>query len=76
MQDNEREYEIAEALGRIEGTLFAMRSELLGNGQPGRIQRLEDRVNKHEKNQWFHSAVIVPLNFLIHAITTHFGVRA
>jgi hypothetical protein len=52
-----------------------MRRELLGNGQPGRIQILEDRVDKHSRNQWLHSTIIVPLNFILHAMAAHFGFK-
>lgn len=52
-----------------------MRRELLGNGQPGRIQLLEDRVDKHSRNQWIHTTVIVPLNFIIHGLAAHFGFK-
>ncbi len=41
------EAEIREALGRIETEQRAIRRELLGNGQPGRIQMIETKVSEH-----------------------------
>ena len=67
--------ELMLAVGRIETEQKNLRQELLGNGQPGRIQNLEERVSSHEKKQWMHSAVIVPLNFAIHTLAAHFGFK-
>ena len=67
--------ELMLAIGRVETEQKNLRQELLGNGQPGRIQNLEKQVSSHEKKQWIHSTVIVPLNFVIHVIVAHFGFK-
>lgn len=62
-------------VGEIKTEQQNLRRELLGNGQPGRIQMLENRVDSHQKKQWAHSVIIVPLNFVLHAIAAHFGFK-
>lgn len=67
--------ELMSALARIEERQDALRQELLGNGQPGRIQRLEADVEKHEHHQWYHSGGVAVFNFIVHAIAAHFGFK-
>jgi hypothetical protein len=67
--------QIMAGISRVETRQADMQRELLGNGQPGRIQILEDRVDKHSRNQWLHTTVIVPLNFIIHGLAAHFGFK-
>lgn len=42
--------DIVQSLSRIETSQNNMKTELLGNGQPGRIQRIETNVDRHEKD--------------------------
>lgn len=65
----------AESLSRIEAEVHSLRSELLGNGQPGRIQRMEEDFEKYKNKQWMHSAIIIPVFTAIHAIFNKFGIR-
>jgi hypothetical protein len=51
---------------RTEGKLDGLRAELLGNGQPGRVQRNEERVEELDKRltslnvrmYWFFGCVV------------------
>lgn len=68
------------AITRLEGWHQAMHTELLGNGQPGRIQRLEEKLDTHiertdgeinglTKKVWYTaggSSVILALLKLLH----------
>jgi hypothetical protein len=44
---NDFERDVIDALARIETRFDSMEHELLGNGQPGRIQQLESKVSSH-----------------------------
>jgi hypothetical protein len=44
---NDFERDVIDALARIETRFDSMEHELLGNGQPGRIQQLESKVSAH-----------------------------
>jgi hypothetical protein len=49
MENNEQfQQHVSEALGRIEATL----TSLAGNGQPGRVGRLEEDVEDLKKARW------------------------
>ena len=39
------------ALGRIEGIVESMKSDLLGNGQPGRMTKAEERLTQLEEKK-------------------------
>lgn len=67
--------DIAEALARIETKQDDMRRELLGNGQPGRIQLLEAEVASQARRQWWHTSVILPIGAALHGLAQHFGIK-
>ena len=41
-------YGIAQAISRLEQSHVDFRRELLGNGQPGRVQNIENKLQDHE----------------------------
>lgn len=67
--------QVANSLGRIEAEMSALRHELLGNGSPGRIQRLEDDLDAYKNKQWMHSAIIVPVFTVLHALANKLGIK-
>jgi NAD(P)H-dependent FMN reductase len=48
--------------------LETMMAELAGNGQPGRIQRLEDKVRAHDRLIWMTAGAGVVLGWLLRQI--------
>ena len=42
-------YGIAQALARLEQSHTDFRKELVGNGQPGKIQKIEDHLKEHDE---------------------------
>ena len=43
--------ELNKAVGRVEGTVIEMKRDLLGNGQPGRVAKLEARTRELEEHK-------------------------
>ena len=43
--------ELNKAVGRVEGTVIEMKRDLLGNGQPGRVAKLEIRTRELEEHK-------------------------
>ncbi|MBI1750475.1 MAG: hypothetical protein HY234_03645 [Acidobacteria bacterium] len=48
--------------------LETMMIELAGNGQPGRIQRLEDKVRAHDRLFWLMTGAGVVVGWLLQRI--------
>lgn len=48
--------------------LETMMSELAGNGQPGRIQRLEDKVRAHDRWLWLMAGAGAVAGWLLQRI--------
>lgn len=65
----------AASLARIEADVHSLRGELLGNGQPGRVQRLEEDFESYKNKQWMHSMIVVPVFTILHALANKLGIR-
>jgi len=68
--DDQFQQHIAEALGRIEATL----TSLAGNGQPGRVGKLENDVDDLKKARWYMAGVVgagTLVSGLIHFLFKH-----
>jgi hypothetical protein len=64
---------IAQAVSRVETSQKDFRRELLGNGQKGRVQILEDNVEDHKKSldgmnrrYWIFTGIILGFLFVTH----------
>jgi hypothetical protein len=77
----EFETEVLRSLGELHANMNNLRQELLGNGQPGRIQRIEEVIEKHseeikdmERKIWsFSGGLVVCSHFLKALISKLFG---
>jgi hypothetical protein len=61
-----------ERLGRIDERLERMEHELLGNGQPGAIQRIEARLGSLER---WKSTLIGAMSLLTSAVAIYAAVK-
>lgn len=53
--------QVMEKLTRLE----TMLAQLVGNGQPGRVQRLEEKVRRHDRVLWMVSGAGVVAGWLL-----------
>lgn len=61
------------------GELKSQMHDLLGDGQPGRLRRLEDRVERHEslvQRATGIAAIIAALLTLLHVAIDYFRIRS
>lgn len=61
------------------GELKSQMHDLLGDGQPGRLRRLEDRVERHEslvQRATGIGAIIAALLTLLHVAIDYFRIRS
>lgn len=65
---------IAVAVARIEQSQEDLRRELLGNGQPGRIQKLEEDVEGLNKKYWLFTGAIVAASHGLRAALIKMGI--
>lgn len=63
--------EIKESLGSQSTNIQNLRNELTGPG--GRITTMEDRIEKSENRQWWHSAILIPTITFLHTILHKLG---
>lgn len=64
-------YAIQTKVGVIESKL----DEVLGNGQPGRLARLEAKVRVHDKLVWMGGGIWVAMAFAWEYIKPKLGIR-
>jgi hypothetical protein len=65
---------IAVAIGQLQQSQEDLRRELLGNGQPGRLNKLEDEVKELNKKYWLFTGIIVALSHGLRAMLTKLGI--
>jgi hypothetical protein len=65
---------IAGALGQLQQSQEDLRRELLGNGQPGRIQKLEEDVKNLNKRYWIFTGAIVTATHGLKYFLSKFGI--
>lgn len=65
---------IAIAIGQLQQSQEDLRRELLGNGQPGRIQKLEEDVEHLNKKYWLFTGVIVAASHGLRAALIKLGI--
>ena len=75
--------DVVAALARIEERLGNMHVELLGNGQPGRIQRIESALEDHSKEMaglnkkvWYASGGLAALGHGLRYVLIKMGIGA
>ncbi len=61
------ENDTSNRLARLEENLRLLRQDLVGDGQPGRILRLEDEVDRVRAAQQQQRGMLAALSFLISA---------
>jgi hypothetical protein len=61
MREEDFRLMVVQKLSRVETLLI----ELAGNGRPGRIQRLEDRVRAHDRLLWMSAGAGAVLGWLL-----------
>lgn len=69
--------ELAGMIQKVEQNLSAKLDSLntfKGNIE-ARVEAVEEEQKTAERRQWIHSAVILPLLALLHAVARHFGVN-
>lgn len=62
LNDNERWFHLGATLGTIRADI----DKLVGNGQPGRIKLLEDKVSLHEKYLWLVMGGGIAIGWILH----------
>jgi hypothetical protein len=65
---------IAVAIGQLQQSQEDLRRELLGNGQPGRIQKLEEDVEGLNKKYWLFTGAIVAASHGLRAALIKLGI--
>lgn len=61
------EHDTSNRLARLEENLRLLRQDLVGDGQPGRILRLEEEVDRVRAAQQQQRGMLAALSFLISA---------
>ena len=74
-------YGIAQAISRLEQSHVDFRRELLGNGQPGRVQNIEDKLADHDekfekinKKHYMVTGIIVAASHGLRAALVKMGI--
>jgi hypothetical protein len=74
-------YGIAQALARLEQSHTDFRKELVGNGQPGKIQKIEEKLDEHDdkfetlnKKHYLITGVIVAASHGLRAALVKMGI--
>lgn len=62
MTDEEFKLHVVEALAKLDANM----KSLIGNGQPGRIEKLETDVKSINRWRWVIGGVVITLSALIH----------
>lgn len=62
MDHEEFQTKVVESLARLETNM----ENLVGNGQPGRVTKLEEEVKDLSKWRWIIGGVIIAISALIH----------
>lgn len=65
---------IAQAVGQLQESQESLRRELLGNGQPGRIQKLEEDVSNLNRKYWLFTGGIVAASHGLKAVLVKLGI--
>lgn len=73
-------FSLAQAVSRIDQRQFDFQREILGNGSPGRLIRLEDEFKEHKekldqmsKKYWVFTGFIVAASHGLRAALVKFG---
>ncbi|MCL6480304.1 MAG: hypothetical protein K6U02_01120 [Firmicutes bacterium] len=61
------ETDTSNRLARLEENLRLLRQDLVGDGQPGRILRLEEEVHRIRATQQHQRGVLAALSFIVSA---------
>lgn len=64
MEPQEFQLHVIESLARLETNM----TTLVGNGQPGRVTKLEDRVDSLRRWRWLITGGIIAISALIHFV--------
>lgn len=64
MEHEEFQLKVISALTRLETNM----DSLVGNGQPGRVKELEDKVGFLQKIAWVGAGVLVAVSAIIHFV--------
>lgn len=64
MENKEFETRVTESLARLETHM----ENLVGNGQPGRVTKLEEKVDSLSKWRWIISGALIAGSAIIHFV--------